>query len=298
MAKSDSRRYWNETADVGNVKKSPIFDPHTGFGGDGVGPGPVRCIADGPFSSLVLRWSEDLVATSYCLMRNVNECPFYGAGQANIDKCLAATSFTDAWHCMEARPHSAGHAGVGGIVRISHSPPCSASFDAKVLRRDKMVNTKLSPGDPIFFLHHAWIDRLWWMWQSQDLAARLVEIAGENTPVSTLPIGLGGTFTPPIDPACFFGTPVPGVPGNGTNATAAASPPPPANPFAGNSPGGGTTFPFTSPSRPFPALTDHFNDGGNVTTLNHVLWSAGLIPNATIADVMDLNGPFVCAEYL
>jgi len=29
-----------------------------------------------------------------------------------------------------------------------------------------------SPGDPYFFLHHAQIDRVWWIWQNQDLKTR------------------------------------------------------------------------------------------------------------------------------
>ena len=38
-----------------------------------------------------------------------------------------------------------------------------------------------SPGDPYFFLHHAQIDRTWWIWQNQDLATRQNAIAGTNT---------------------------------------------------------------------------------------------------------------------
>ena len=38
-----------------------------------------------------------------------------------------------------------------------------------------------SPGDPYFFLHHAQIDRTWWIRQNQDLAARQNAIAGTNT---------------------------------------------------------------------------------------------------------------------
>jgi tyrosinase len=37
-----------------------------------------------------------------------------------------------------------------------------------------------SPGDPYFHLHHAGIDRLYWIWQLQDLNTRLNTIAGNN----------------------------------------------------------------------------------------------------------------------
>ena len=38
-----------------------------------------------------------------------------------------------------------------------------------------------SPGDPMFFLHHAQIDRTYWTWQIQDLAARQYQLAGTIT---------------------------------------------------------------------------------------------------------------------
>jgi tyrosinase len=107
-------RYWNEALDVANFTNSPIFDPKTGFGGDGVNP--TRCIADGPFANITLHFKQDLTTTNYCVIRNLNECPFQGAAQSVLDACLATKTFEEAWHCIEARPHAAGHAGVGGIV--------------------------------------------------------------------------------------------------------------------------------------------------------------------------------------
>lgn len=40
--------YWDEVRDSGNFSKSIIFDPETGFGGDGVGRH--WCVQDGPFA--------------------------------------------------------------------------------------------------------------------------------------------------------------------------------------------------------------------------------------------------------
>lgn len=36
----------------------------------------------------------------------------------------------------------------------------------------------VSPGDPAFYLHHAQIDRTWWIWQNQDPARRTSAIGG------------------------------------------------------------------------------------------------------------------------
>lgn len=35
----------------------------------------------------------------------------------------------------------------------------------------------------------------------------------------------------------------------------------------------------------------------NITTLNHTLWMADIMPNVTIAEVMDLGGDLICSEY-
>ena len=43
-----------------------------------------------------------------------------------------------------------------------------------------MVDPISSPGDPLFYLHHTWLDKLWWNWQSRDLAHRLTDISGPN----------------------------------------------------------------------------------------------------------------------
>jgi tyrosinase len=84
-----------------------------------------------------------------------------------------------------------------------------------------MLNPISSPGDPLFYLHHTFLDRVWWQWQEKNLPARLTDIAGYTTP-------------------------------NGpVNAT----------------------------------LDDELN-------------MFGVIPNATIRDVMDIRGPLLCFEYV
>ena len=38
-----------------------------------------------------------------------------------------------------------------------------------------------SPGDPLFFIHHTQIDRLWTLWQDKDLKNREYAISGTGT---------------------------------------------------------------------------------------------------------------------
>lgn len=56
--------------------------------------------------------------------------------------------------------HTAGHYWVGG---------------------DPGGDIFVSPGDPYFFLHHAQIDRTWWIWQNQDLENRQNAVGGTIT---------------------------------------------------------------------------------------------------------------------
>ena len=108
----------------------------------------------------------------------------------------------------------------------------------------KMANAVTSTGDPLFFLHHAWLDRAWWKWQLQDKKNRLYQMGGSNMERDFLVKALGL-------------------------------------------------------SQPNIYTTDYFGDGGgNETTLNHVLYTHDLRANVTVGDVMDLNGPTICAEYV
>lgn len=38
-----------------------------------------------------------------------------------------------------------------------------------------------SPGDPVFYMHHTTLDRLWTLWQARDPATRQYAISGTST---------------------------------------------------------------------------------------------------------------------
>ncbi|KAI1503635.1 Di-copper centre-containing protein [Biscogniauxia marginata] len=216
--------------------------PKMGFGGNGTGTD--RYIADGPFANLTLRFMEDLTTSSYYISCYLNDRAFSSAAQSNVDTCLGKETFVEAWRCYEG-----------------------------------MVNPLLSPGDPIFYLHHGYLDKLWWDWQSENITTRLTDIGGNNT-ASGFPSGFNFTGAPP------FGG------GNGGQSNFTAPPG-----FLPLNPSGPLPFPGMNKTLN-KALTDYFNDGGNITTLNHTLWSASIMENITIADVMDPRGGFICAQYL
>ena len=51
--------------------------------------------------------------------------------------------------------------------------------------RDFMV----SPGDPAFYLHHAMVDRVWWIWQNLDPFHRFNTVSGTRTLLNQPPSG-------------------------------------------------------------------------------------------------------------
>lgn len=215
--------YWEETLDMGDLASSLLFDPVTGFGGQGG-----ECLDDGPFSNLTIHVSYNFTSLEFyadnrCVSRSFDNEFFLTGNQTSVDDCFAIEDGTIALDCYWANPHFAGHGGIGGT----------------------MANSAASIGDPLFFLHHAYVDRLWWEWQQVDPDTRTNAIG----PLRNHP----------------------------TEAYLARE----------------------SLPAPGPEFLDYSgDDGGNITTLNHVLWLTGLEPNVTIADVMDLSNNLNCAEYV
>jgi len=54
-----------------------------------------------------------------------------------------------------------------------------------------MGNGVSSPGDPLFYLHHTWLDKAFWDWQAKDKAARVKRVGGTN---------IGPDFAPGFPP--------------------------------------------------------------------------------------------------
>jgi tyrosinase len=54
-----------------------------------------------------------------------------------------------------------------------------------------MLNGVSSPGDPLFYLHHTWLDKVFWDWQARDRATRTTTISGTN---------IGPDFSPGFPP--------------------------------------------------------------------------------------------------
>ncbi|KAI5804632.1 hypothetical protein DFH27DRAFT_512665 [Peziza echinospora] len=154
--------YWDESGEVGRFKQSKIFTPEA-FGSDGdpdqlyhydynIPPLPGKnetngCVTDGPFADYVLNIGPTAERSEpHCISRQLNETASPFARPEAVSKCMALDNILDFSNCIELGPHLAGHFGTGG----------------------EMDNPISSPGDPVFYLHHAWLDKLFLEWQSRD----------------------------------------------------------------------------------------------------------------------------------
>ena len=174
---------WSLDGDASNPQstrptKSPVFDPITGFGGNGIrvvatpqqnpfnltstGGG---CVQDGPF--VASKFMVNYPGPAECLRRdfipaflntwtdpklvaNLLNQPTYEA----FDRALEGQA-------TFAVPnlHGSGHFGVGGVL-------------------GQAGNAANSPAEPLFYLHHGNIDHLFWVWQQKDLKTRLRQVGG------------------------------------------------------------------------------------------------------------------------
>lgn len=91
--------------------------------------------------------------------------------------------------------------------RVSqHQSPLSCTIILTLHSGDPGGDIFTSPGDPAFFLHHAQIDRTWWIWQNQDLKNRQNAIAGTIT-LNNSPPSRNGTLQDYI----YLGVNAPGI---------------------------------------------------------------------------------------
>ncbi|WZH47647.1 Monophenol monooxygenase Tyrosinase [Fusarium acuminatum] len=169
--------YWDWTQDTKGLRLSPVMASKNGFGGNGdpnrlewtAGGTKLMCVNNGPFSKLRPAYLEDeprkIEAFSHCLFRNMPEVSEPDAfkqmthtfGPEGVKETKANNNWQDFARSLEGGPHGSIHASLGGEM-----------------------NPTTSPNEPLFFLHHAMIDRIWWEWQQKN-ASRLTEYNGMYT---------------------------------------------------------------------------------------------------------------------
>jgi tyrosinase len=174
------------------MPKSAIWDAETGFGGNGdpaVDPwtdsSTKKCLVDGPLAGLRPSYTMNGY-DEHCLARNWNNgTAFPGDMFAShytkdvVDSIAALTTYDDFRIQLESGPHGAIHSAVGGDMSPATSPNGKQYQRLRTYYVRKLILSGLP--DPIFFLHHAQIDRLWTLWQQQDPETRTMAFAGRRT---------------------------------------------------------------------------------------------------------------------
>ncbi|KAI1049168.1 hypothetical protein LB506_004653 [Fusarium annulatum] len=189
---SGAQPYWDWTLDSNSIEdfeSSPIFDAETGFGGNGVfidisgwtnvtrkvsGRTGGGCVTDGPFAKgeFEVHAGPDS-STAYkprCLARDISaEYGILKLNQTVVDWTIEAKDFFEFDQRVQGGVssesqgyHGGGHLAIGGSL-------------------GEMGDMYSSPGDPIFWLHHTNVDRLWDKWQRLDWPARKSDISGPDT---------------------------------------------------------------------------------------------------------------------
>lgn len=251
--------YWHEQRDFevyGSIEEASVWgSDEYSFGTSGVNTtNGTNCVIDGPFANTTLHIDQFYGVDyyyDYCLAREFNQTAWESVNQTYVDECYLLDDYNDANFCYVQNPHAGGHLATGGTVSLSSfMPPPPAAYNrhdcAQVLTthtNNQMEDQNASPGDPVFFVHHANLDRLWWEWQQANLSSRLTDMSGQEIPPLSIMLENKWVY----------------------------------------------------PSR---AYLDYDGDPGNDTTLNHVLWMQEIIPNKTIAEVMDSSNSLICAEYV
>ncbi|CAE6459286.1 unnamed protein product [Rhizoctonia solani] len=160
---TDPIPYWDWTRNANSVdefKAAPIFDPNTGFGGPSAANnnGTAVCVDNGPYAGMQVNIPEP-----HCLQREfgLSSDLIGNWTSSNVNKFMEYPDYIRFWNNSEIGPHNNIHLAIGGDIFWQYSP-----------------------NDPLFFLHHAQIDRLWTLWQGRN-ETRLTDYQGNTVQNST-----------------------------------------------------------------------------------------------------------------
>ncbi|KAI4163567.1 MAG: hypothetical protein LQ342_002839 [Letrouitia transgressa] len=155
--------YWDWTLDWDDLSSAPVWDDQFGFGGSGNTSANFGfrgyCVTDGPFANFQLLFIGPM-EVPHCLSREFlsgEELTHWSSKirPENIAELFERKRYKDFVLALEEGPH----------LTLPH-----------FLHGDFSVPT--APQDPIFWMHHAQIDSLWWKWQQIDRTARLKDYGG------------------------------------------------------------------------------------------------------------------------
>ncbi|PGH13991.1 hypothetical protein AJ80_06131 [Polytolypa hystricis UAMH7299] len=166
--------WWDETLDAGKFAQSDMFTNTDYFGRlPAASNGRPVCIVSGAFAGMTCNIGPGTSNTPHCLSRAVDESATSQCNSAYVQTCNSRTTFSTMASCAETGPHAFCHNGIGGA----------------------MADVSASPSDPIFWMHHTFIDRNFRVWQNVAVSRRTsidgVDGAGQPLTLDTT-IYMGG----------------------------------------------------------------------------------------------------------
>jgi tyrosinase len=146
--------WFDEPKYAGRFSQSSIFSARW-LGAMNVGG---NCVANGQFAYLASNIGPGSGNTRHCLSRNGDESKTANTRASISDACNARPSYADMASCAEGAAHAWGHNGIGAV----------------------MQDTYAAPADPIFWLHHAYVDRNFRLWQNVNTKTRTTSVGGAD----------------------------------------------------------------------------------------------------------------------
>jgi len=156
--------WFDESRYAGKFSQSSIFSS-SWLGGIAVGG---NCVTNGQFAGLTLHVGPGPGNGDHCLSRNGDASETALTGSSMVSACNAKTDYADMAGCAEISAHAHGHNGIGGPMRDVYA----------------------SPGDPVFWLHHGFIDRNFRVWQNMD-SSRVTCVDGTDHVGTRLQLSTG-----------------------------------------------------------------------------------------------------------
>ncbi|TGJ83116.1 hypothetical protein E0Z10_g5643 [Xylaria hypoxylon] len=148
--------WWDETKHAGAFANSDIFtDAWFGHLPAMTSDNQGTCIESGEFSNTMLHVGPGSGNTDHCLSRAVDESQTAQCNKDFTNSCLSMKSYEEFRDCFELGPHGYGHNGIGAV----------------------MAEVSASVGDPIFFMHHLFVDHTFRIWQNA-MPSRRTTISG------------------------------------------------------------------------------------------------------------------------
>ncbi|KAJ4371137.1 hypothetical protein N0V83_004353 [Neocucurbitaria cava] len=145
--------WFDETRYAGKFAQSSIFSDKW-FGGIALGG---NCVTTGQFANLAINVGPGSGNQLHCLARAGDGSKTANCNAAYVNQCNAFSDFHGMADCAEGGPHAWGHNGIGAVMQDVYA----------------------SPADPVFWLHHAFIDRNFRIWQNAN-SARTTSISGND----------------------------------------------------------------------------------------------------------------------